>query len=272
MPDAASTAQELFKAGNLTGALEAQTAAVKKSPTDHDARYLLFVFLCYAGEIERADKQLDVLADQDAKASSGALVYHNLLSSEWERRKVYEQTSRPVLPPDSPVWAERRIEALELLRDGDEAGAEARLDDAIDLTPDCSGKLNGEAFSGLRDYDDVLGSVIEIFAGGRYIWMPLTGIKSLALEAPSTAIDTLWRAAKLEDTQGEVADVHVPVLYAPSYAHDHDAIRLGHMTDWRERGQLYTGVGQHLFLAIRGDERYEESLLDFRHLEIDGAG
>jgi hypothetical protein len=44
------------------------------------------------------------------------------------------------------------------------------------------------------------------------------------------------------------------------------------MTDWVERGELYTGVGQHLWLAVRGDERFEESLMDVRQLELDTAG
>jgi type VI secretion system protein ImpE len=268
----AESAEALFKSGHLREAVEAQTAAVKKAPLDQDARYLLFVFLCYSGDLERAEKQLAALADQDERARSGSLVYHALLSAEWERRKVYEREGRPTLPPDSPDFLHRRVEALERLRAGDETGAAAAVDQAIDTTPSCSGKLNGEPFSDLRDYDDVLGNVIEIFAGGRYIWMPLMRIKHLAFEEPRTAIDTLWRPAKLADTDGQSADVHVPVLYQPSYAQDHDAVRLGHMTDWQERGELYTGVGQHLWLAIRGDERIELSLMDVRQLELDTAG
>lgn len=268
----AESAEALFKSGHLREAVEAQTAAVKKAPLDQDARYLLFVFLCYAGDLERAEKQLAALADQDERARSGSLVYHGLLSAEWERRKVYEREGRPTLPPDSPDFLHHRVEALERLRAGDETGAAACVDRAIDDTPACAGKLNGEPFRDLRDYDDVLGSVVEIFAGGRYIWMPLTRIRQLSFEEPRTALDTLWRPAKLADADGQNADVHVPALYQPSYAQDHDAIRLGHMTDWHERGELYTGVGQHLWLAIRGDERVEISLMDVRRLELDTAG
>jgi type VI secretion system protein ImpE len=272
MADPGRSAEELFRAGELDGAIEAATSRVRKSPLDQDARYQLFIFLCYAGELERADKQLAVLAEQDERAGSGSLVYHALLSAEVERRQVYEGDGRPTLPPDAPEFARLRVEAIERLRAGDLDGATAKTDEAIDATPRCPGKLNGEAFTDLRDYDDVLGSVIEIFAGGRYIWMPLTGIKRLDFEEPRTALDTLWRPARIEGTDGVTADVHLPALYAPSYAADHDAIRLGRLTDWRERGDLYTGVGQHLFLSIRGGERFETSLMDFRHLEIDDAG
>ncbi len=272
MSESAESAEALFKSGRLRDAIETQTAVVRKSPLDQDARYLLFVFLCYAGELERAEKQLTALADQDERTRSGSLVYQGLLSAEWERRKVFEREGRPTLPPDSPDFLERRVEALERLRAGDEAGAAERIDQAIETTPSCPGKLNGESFQDLRDYDDVLGSVIEIYAGGRYIWMPLTKIRRLTFQEPKTALDTLWRPAKLADTSDQTADIHVPVLYQPSYAQDHDAIRLGHMTDWLERGDLYTGIGQHLWLAVRGDERFEQSLMDVRQLELDAAG
>jgi type VI secretion system protein ImpE len=230
---------------------------------------MLFVLLCYAGEFERADKQLDVLATQDEQSRTGTLIYHNLLSSEWERRKVYEGSSKPTLPLDPPRHTELRVKALQNLREGNQAEAEALIDEAGEISPTCRGKLNGEAFEGLRDYDDMLGDVLEIFASGRYIWMPLCRIRNIQFTEPETAIDTLWRQAQLEGTDGEVAEVHLPVLYQPSYANEHDAIRLGRMTDWTERGELYTGLGQHLFLAMRDGERFEESLLDFRSIELE---
>ncbi len=265
------TADELFKAGHLTEAIQQQTSCVKKQPTDQDARYMLFVLLCFAGEFERADKQLSALAGQDERIQAGSGVYHSLLAAEWERRKVFEAKAKPVLPPDAPAYAELRVAALEMLREGDAEAAEKQLDEAVEATPALTGKLNDEPFSAFRDYDDLLGSIIEIFAGGRYIWMPIDEVCSLQFAEPTTALDTLWRQAKLSDAHGEVADVHLPVLYAASYAQDHDALRLGRMTDWISRGDLYTGVGQHLFLVARGDERFEESLLDFRTLEFDRA-
>jgi type VI secretion system protein ImpE len=266
------SAEELFRSGRLAEAIAEQTTVVKKSPVDADARYLLFVLLAFAGELERADKQLDVLADRDEQTRAGTLVYHSLLGAEWERRKVFEEHSRPILPPDAPEYASLRLAALEKLREGDTEAAEAEIVRAEECTPDLSGKLNGEGFDGLRDYDDLLGTVLEIFAGGRYIWLPMTRVRSLSVGEPATALDALWLPATLEDSDGTLADVHLPVLYQPSYRHDHEAIRLGRVTDWVERGELFTGVGQHLLLAIRGGERYEESILDLRHLEIERAG
>jgi len=266
------TAEELFQSGKLREAIEAQSTLVRKSPTDQDARYMLFVLLSFQGELERADKALDVMTDIDPDIAPKAAVYRNLLIAEYERRKVFEDRALPTLPPDAPAYATERLEALRWIREGDLESAEKHVDRAVEATPSFTGRLNGEPYEALRDYDDLLASTFEIYAGGRYIWMPITMVKRLELSPPVTALDLLWRQAKLHDVAGEVADVHLPVLYAASYTHENEAIQLGRLTDWVEQGPFYTGVGQHVFLAVRSGERFEESLLDFQSFEIEEVG
>ena len=265
------TAAELFKEGRLQEAIAAQNAEVKRQPADQDARYLLFVMLCFAGDLERAEKQLDVLSRQDEKAQMGGLLYRSLLGAELERREVFERGARPVLPPDPPAYVEERLRALESLRAGDLGGVEKSIDRAVDDSPILSGRLDGSDFEGLRDYDDLLGTVIEMFAGGRYLWMPLERLRRLEMKEPATALDTLWHPARLEDIDGEEADIHLPVLYAGSHAHDSEAVRLGRVTEWVERGAYYTGAGQHILLVSRNDDVGEEPLLGIRKLELGGA-
>lgn len=266
------TAEELFQSGKLREAIEAQSSVVRKSPADQDARYTLFVLLSFEGELERAEKALDVIADLDPEIAPKSVIYRNLLLAEYERRKVFEGRGLPTLPPDAPAYANSRLEALRWLREGDLESAEKHVDQAVEETPAFTGKLNGEPFEALRDYDDLLASFFEVYAGGRYIWMPMTMVVSIEFEPPGTALDLLWRRAKLHDSDGDVADVHLPVLYQPSHASDNEAIKLGRMTDWVEQGPFYTGVGQHVFLAVRGEERFEESILDFKKFEIEAAG
>ena len=54
-------AKGLLDAGNLTAAIEAATREVKAHPADVAARTFLFELLLFAGEWERALKQLDVV-------------------------------------------------------------------------------------------------------------------------------------------------------------------------------------------------------------------
>ena len=109
--------QEFFRSGQLGEAIQAATSEVKKKPTDADARHTLFVLLCFGGEIERAEKQLDVIASMDGEARTGSVIYQSLLASEWERRKVFEENGIPTLPPDAPAWALDGERAVALLTD-----------------------------------------------------------------------------------------------------------------------------------------------------------
>ena len=84
------SAEQSFREGRLDEAIASQTDVVRENPLDVDARWQLFVLLCFAGELERAEKQLDVISTRDQEAGQGGLVYRGLLSSAFERRLVFE--------------------------------------------------------------------------------------------------------------------------------------------------------------------------------------
>jgi type VI secretion system protein ImpE len=267
------SAHERFKRGELAEAIAAQNELVKQRPTDPNARFELFVFLCFAGELERAEKQLDVLENRDGSLQRGGVVFRNLLASEFERRQVGLGRGRPVVPPVHPAYLVQRLEAFDRLRNGDVPGAEACIERAIADTPPLAGRIDGEPFEGLCDFDDVLGSVIEVFAGGRYLWLPLEHVRSLELSEPATALDTLWVPARLQDADGDTASVHIPALYAGSHGHADGRVRLGRETEWERRGSLSLGRGQRIWVSASGDALREHPLLSVRRLEIaSGAG
>jgi type VI secretion system protein ImpE len=264
-------AHERFKAGQLAEAIAAQNEVVKQRPTDADARFELFVFLCFTGDLERAEKHLDALDTRDGSLQRGSVVFRNLLASELERRRVFEGRGRAVLPPKSPDSVEQRREALSLLCAGDVAGAQARLDRAIAESTAVAGQIDGQPFDGLCDYDDLLGDVVEVFAGGRYLWLPLEHLRVLELSEPETALDTLWIPARLEDREGETAQVHVPALYAGSHAEADPRVRLGRETAWEERGTLRLGRGQRVWISASGEDVREHAALSVRRIEVTAA-
>ena len=61
------TAQEHFAAGRLSAAIDAQLQEVKAAPLDAGRRTFLFELLAFAGELDRADQQLAVLAQETAE-------------------------------------------------------------------------------------------------------------------------------------------------------------------------------------------------------------
>jgi type VI secretion system protein ImpE len=59
------TAKELFEAGRLEDAIKALNDVVKTNPRAIDPRGFLAALLCFNGNVDRADLQLDIIAEQD---------------------------------------------------------------------------------------------------------------------------------------------------------------------------------------------------------------
>ena len=92
-------------AGNLTGAVEAALRLVKTNPTNQAARTFLFELSCFSGDWERAEKQLDVIGHQDAKAMIGSLIYRQNFTAERNRLKLFSDGLKPeFLGRNRPMW------------------------------------------------------------------------------------------------------------------------------------------------------------------------
>ncbi len=265
------TGQELWKEGRLTEAVEAQTAHVKAHPTEAEGRYLLFAFLCFQGELDRADRQLDALGVQDPKLEAGSMIYRNLLASEAERRRVWHEGALPLLPPEPPEWVNHRLEAVGCASKGDAASSLSALEEARRREGAARGTWNGSAFGAILDTDDFLEPILEIFAGGRYLWLPFENVRELEISEPTHLLDVLWVPAKLTDATGITADVHLPALYPDTHEGPSDGMRLGRATEWIEGPAGNRGRGQKIFFLAAADEEGEDeekALLDIRALEI----
>ncbi|HEX8098394.1 MAG TPA: tetratricopeptide repeat protein, partial [Pyrinomonadaceae bacterium] len=123
-------AKALFEAGKLNEAIEALTGEVKTSPADTARRTFLFELLCFAGEWDRAEKQLDVIGHQSAQAELGVLVYRHNIKAERERRKVFTEGAPPHFLNEPPAYVDFLVEALGKMRGGDAQGARESLDRA----------------------------------------------------------------------------------------------------------------------------------------------
>ena len=78
-------ATELYRAGRLKEAVQALGAELRDNPADAKRRTFLFELLSFAGEYERALKQLDILAQQGPQAEMGTLVYRAAVQAELQR-------------------------------------------------------------------------------------------------------------------------------------------------------------------------------------------
>jgi protein involved in temperature-dependent protein secretion len=63
------TAKELLDRSELDAAIAAQTQEVKANPGDPARRTFLFELLCFTGDWDRAEKQVDVLASANVQSA-----------------------------------------------------------------------------------------------------------------------------------------------------------------------------------------------------------
>ena len=83
------TPRQLLDSGRLRDALQALTGEVRDNPGDSKRRTFLFELLCFAGEFDRAEKHLDVLARESQSASLGTLLYRTALHAERLRAEKF---------------------------------------------------------------------------------------------------------------------------------------------------------------------------------------
>jgi type VI secretion system protein ImpE len=230
------TAKELFRAGRLDEAIKALGAEVRDNPADPQRRTFLFELLCFAGEFDRAEKHLNMLADGGQNAQLGAVLYFSSLHAERLRLEHFKTEGN--IPAPAP---ERVV----------------------------SGTLNGQPFESITDADPRVGQRLDLFAAGAYLWIPFEHIVSIEVEAPKRLRDLLWIPALVrtgpEFKDRELGEVLIPVLYPNSFSYPDDSVRLGRETHWQDvEGGDPIPVGQKMFL-VDGEEF---PLLEVRKLEF----
>lgn len=230
-------ARELYQAGKLNEAVRALGAEVRDNPGDAQRRTFLFELLCFAGEYDRAEKQLDVLAEGSGEKELAALVYRTALRAEKTRHELFEKKEYPK---------------------GAASGERSAM----------RGTLNGKAFEALSDADPRIGPRLEVFAGGGYMWLPFEQIASLKIEAPRRLRDLLWvpaiLRARAHAKEKDLGEVLLPGLTPFSWKHADDTVRLGRATVWEESSDGELPAGQKMLLV--DDEEFP--LLEVRQLEF----
>lgn len=241
-------AKALLDAGNLNGAIEAALKTVKAKPTDIHARTFLFELSLFSGDWDRADRQLDAIAHQDANSMVGSIIYRQTLAVEKQREKTFTEGVAPEFITPPPQYVMEAIYAINSIKEGKIAEARDVLDKVEEERPAFTCKVNGEDVEDFRDCNDITSTVLEVIIKDNYIWVPIEQIAKLKILERKTLRDLFWLQAELETTSGTKGEVIIPALYSGSYRNSDDQIRLGRSVDWRDLGKdLYVGEGMKLF-------------------------
>lgn len=229
-------AQLLYQNGQLQQAIDSLSAALRDDPTAVRQRTFLFELLCFAGEFERAEKQLNLIASSGPDAEMGSLLYRSALHAERLRQEMFLA--------QVPV-------------------AQAQPTDVL------TGTLNDTPFSRLSDADPRIGARLEVFVAGQYSWIPFDQIASITASPPQRLRDLLWVPAVVrpnpEYSDAELGEVLLPALTPLAWQHEDEEVRLGRVTDWKELpdGAL-APVGQKLLVV---DDQLLP-ILELRQLEF----
>jgi type VI secretion system protein ImpE len=215
--------RELYQAGKLDEAVRALGSELRNDPTDIRRRTFLFELLCFTGEYDRAEKQLDILADAGKEAAMGTLLYRSALQAARTRRDMFEKKTFPL---------------------------------GVECAP-AGGTLNGQAFESIEDADPRIGARLEVFAAGAYLWLPFEHIASVRMEPPKRLRDTIWIPAILQTgpkCKGlDLGEVLLPALTPLVSKHPQNSVRLGRETVWEEADGETVPAGQKLLL-VDGEE------------------
>jgi type VI secretion system protein ImpE len=243
------TASALFRAGKLDDAVAAAQAALRKAPTDLNARVLLGELLAFAGNLERADVVLDAASAIDPSTAMVVAEFRQLIRADMARRQLFRDGRVPEFLADPTETQRLQLAALVALRAGDLAEASRQAQAAEAARPHPPGKHGDVAFDDLRDADDLLAGSFEVLTTtGKYFWIPTERVQTLEFHAPKRPRDLLWRRASMSVAEGPDGEVYLPAVYATDDATT-DTLRLGRETDWRQSdGGPVRGVGQRLFV------------------------
>jgi type VI secretion system protein ImpE len=198
------TARELYDAGRLDSAIETLGTELRNNPLDAQRRTFLFELLSFAGQYDRAEKQLDVLSRGGTDAELAVLPYRAALQAERIREHMFATGDFPTAGAPAPV----------------------------------AGTLNGAPFLSIEDADPRLGARLEVMAGGRYMWLPFAHVAAVQFEAPRMLRDVRWIPARVSTgpsvREMELGEVLLPGLTPAAWRSEDAELRLGRATDWTE--------------------------------------
>lgn len=232
-------AQQLLKAGKLSEAIPALNHHLRDNPADLKSRTFLFELLCFSGDYERADKQLNIIEQEGNRDSMLAtLLYKAALHAEKLRQEMFENKTYPKKLVNGPAAALR-------------------------------GRLNGKEFQSLSDADPRIGEKLEVFAGGDYLWISYQDVATLKIEPPKRLRDLLWVPAQLATGPAfrsrDMGEILLPAISPQSWQHPDDEVRLGRVSEWCEdEAEEVAPFGQKNLL-VDGEEI---PFLEVRELEI----
>ncbi|MGF1702381.1 protein of avirulence locus ImpE [Photobacterium makurazakiensis] len=242
----------LIQQAKLEEALGYISNLLQEQPQDSNIRSHFIELLCIDGQLERADKQLNMLIKQHPDCLVGASNLRLLIRAAQARRDFYNgaATASLVREVDESFTA---LVSIKLAANDDNTQLlEESAKQLEETRKECQLVIDGIEQESLRDIDDTLAGYLEVFGtNGLYYLVPFDALIHLELKPVTSLVEQVWRKVEIDIEGGLSGEAFIPITYIESQT---DAQKLGRETDWFTVNDtdVYTGVGQKMYLF--GDE------------------
>lgn len=260
-----SEVRALLNSGQFDSALARCTTWIRNQPNDPEARAMMFALLCYSEDWVRAERQLKEWIRAEPQSWLKLSGYERLIDQERVRHSVWEGGTQPMIREPLSETDRLQVRVLGLWTARDETSA---VDLARSLRGQypISGRMDGQLFAGIEDYDNRFGGLLEVFLPNGYSLVPLSQIRNISAEPPATFFDSIWRPVQIDYQEGSEA-AFLPVRYPGSGRDPDPQIRLGTKTACREPyPDFYTALGVRFFLMDAPGLDF--SILNFTSLDL----
>jgi len=257
--------EQLFREGDIQGALREIQEQVRKQPDKVSHRVFLFQLLAVLGDWDRALNQLNVLGEMEKDVWPLVHLYRGALQCEALRQDIFSGRRKPLVLGEPPQWLALLLESLRFLEQGKFDEARTLREQAFDQAPGKSGVINGQPFEWIADADSRLGPTLELIMNGRYYWVPFEQLRDFSATAPTDLRDLVWLPVELTLINGGQAFGLMPARYPGSEKAPDVSIRMARKTEWLEITEgIYQGLGQRMLTT----DQQEYPLFDIRSINI----
>jgi type VI secretion system protein ImpE len=257
-------ARAALRTGDVRLAMDLLKAEVRRAPRDARLRTFLFQLFCVTGEWDRALTQLAVAGQLDRAAEPMVQTYRALVRCEVLRESVFAGRRSPTVLGEPGEWVPLLIEATRLLAQGETTRATDLRDAAFEAAPETPATIDGAESAWMADADPRLGPVAEVVIDGRYVWVPYTRIRCIALEPPQDLRDQVWMPARFTWSNEGTAVGFLPTRYPGTAECSDPALWLAHRTEWTDRQGWSIPVGQRMLVT----DTQEAALMDIRRIDL----
>ena len=224
---------QAFSNGNLEKALSLASDLIKHNSSNTELRLLFVELLCYDHQWKRADQNLILLSRLVPEREPFFSKWRQNIRAAMDREAVFSFNASPVLLHEITPGIERALHTLKALKSSKPIESE--------YTPYVSMQVNQSYHGEVRDADELLGGILEIYSqDGKYCWVDMMNIQALVLLPSKQKIDQLWCPASLTLLQKKPFEIWLPMIY-PTLGSE--ACRAGIETKWIIENGIKRGQG-----------------------------